>query len=315
MASGKKFRERFEQPVAWIGLAIIPRLSRRTVLALAGWAGRLGYRLLGHHRAVAEANLAIAYGDGLAREDRQRIVRQSFRTMALSMLDVFWFMRDTAARIERHVRFDDGYSVLFQHRPQVCVTAHMGSWEVMGQATGLLGFDLVSVAARLNNPAVDRMIIEVRERHGQRVVPQEGAVKSLLRTLRSGGKVALLLDQNTKPSEGGVFMEFFGLPATMSLAGAVLALRTGSDILFAFCRPRPDGTYRVSSPRITIPVAPGSDHSPEAVLSLTREIARIIEEAIREDPGAWMWMYKRWKYVAPGHDRSEFPFYAKYLGT
>ena len=48
---------------------------------------------------------------------------------------------------------------------------------------------------------------------------------------------------------------------------------------------------------------------------LTERIARLTEEAIRHQPEHWMWMYKRWKYIAPGADRARYPFYSRTLSA
>jgi lauroyl/myristoyl acyltransferase len=175
------------------------------------------------------------------------------------------------------------------------------------------GFPLVSVASPLANQRVDDLFMEIRESTGQQVLPKHGVVKALLTTLRDGGNIGILLDQNTKPADGGIFVDFFNLPVPISAAGASLALRTNAEIVFGFCLPQPDGTYQVHIPfRMTPQVRDGEDMK-AAIQRLTQEIAKVIESAIREYPEAWLWMYKRWKYVGPGRPRTEYPFYAKEL--
>ena len=175
----------------------------------------------------------------------------------------------------------------------------------------------MSVAAPVANPAVDELFREMREATGQQVTSKNGAVRVLLSALRSQGNIALLLDQNTKPSEGGVFVNFFGLPVPVSAAAASLAYRTGAEIAFGFCLPDPDGgCYRI---KLGKRIAPASEPKPkdlsEAMTALTQQIADEIEAEVRTNPGAWLWMYKRWKYVAPGRRRDEYPFYAKELSS
>jgi Kdo2-lipid IVA lauroyltransferase/acyltransferase len=305
-------RRCLEAPLTRLGLLVVPRLPRRAVLGLARAFGSCACLLALHLRRVGLANLEIAFGAASSRADKRRILRRSFQSFALVVLDTLWLSRDTRSRVESLVRFDSEYSRLFQRKAQICVTGHLGNWEVMGLAFGVRGYPLASVAAPLANPAVDELFNRMRAATGQRVISVRGALRSLIRTLREGGKIALLLDQNTKPAEGGVFVDFFGLPVPIASAAAALALRTGAELFVGACVPQADGTYRALAPRrIPVPDAAGAGANAEA--ALTAEIARGLEELVRANPEHWLWMYKRWKYVAPGLERARYPFYAKVL--
>jgi Kdo2-lipid IVA lauroyltransferase/acyltransferase len=309
----KKARYALELAASRLALLVIPRLSRHAAVAFSRWLGTAAYRMSHHLRQLGEANLDIAFGDSLSADQRREILLQSFRTFAQVVVDIFWFARHTRERVLHYVRFDREAHGFNEKRPRICVTAHFGSWELLGHVASLHGYPLASVAAPLSNRALDRLFTEVRQSSGQIVLPRQGAVKGLLATLRDGGNLGLLLDQNTKLSEGGLFVDFFGLPVPISGVAASLALRTGAEIVFGFSLPRPDGTYDVHVPhRFTPHQQPGEDFK-TASARITQEIAHVIEGEIRKQPGTWLWMYKRWKYVAPGVPRERYPFYAKAL--
>jgi len=287
-----------------LALLIIPPLPRPVVVRLSRWLGALGFRLSRRDRRLALANLDVAFGDRLSDAEKTAIARESFRTFALVVLDLFWFQMFSRARLARWVAFDASMDAYFPPGPTVAVTAHFGNWEVMGLATAARGAPPVSVAAPLNNPVVGRLLTRGRRGTGQAVVGKHGAVRALLRALRGGGKVALLIDQNTLPAEGGRFVEFFGLPVPMSAAAARLSRHTQSDILPAFCVPDEGGGYRACA---LPPYRPAGNDEREA----TQRLAALLEDVIRADPGHWLWMYKRWKYVPPDGVRERYPFYAQ----
>jgi KDO2-lipid IV(A) lauroyltransferase len=305
----KPTRKRIEVWLARLGLVVIPRLPRRALVGMARVLGGLASLVPGRARTVGLANLDVAFGDSIDARGKRAILRQSFRTFTLLLLDTFWFTRDSKQRIARWVVFaPDAERIFVKHR-QVCVTGHFGNWEIIGQAVALRGYPLMSVATPLANPAIDDLFNRMRKTTGQVVVPKRGAIRRLLGFLKDGGKVALLLDQNTRQSDGGVFMDFFGLPALVSPAGASLARRTRSEILLGFCLPRPDGTYLAEFPRtIDSSALPGEDMK-VSVARLNREILAAIEERIRLHPGMWLWMYKRWKHREPGTSRDRYPAY------
>jgi KDO2-lipid IV(A) lauroyltransferase len=107
------------------------------------------------------------------------------------------------------------------------------------------------------------------------------------------------------PSEGGKFVDFFGLRVPMSAAAEKLALKTGVPITFMFCAPRTDGTYLLHSPP---PITPDSEAENAGI---TQTIAHLFEEEVTRNPAYWIWMYKRWKYVPDGEDMAAYPFYSK----
>lgn len=307
-----RLRQRCEVFLVLLGLRIIPPLPRHWVLRLARWAGVSGFVLARELRKVGLANLQLAFGDALDEKARRVVLRKSFVHFARVVLDALWFSRDTATRTNRYVHFDESMDVLFQDEPQVCVTAHMGNWELIAMAFAARGHALSSVAALLANPSVGRLFIELRERTGQEIIVREGAVRVLLKRLRQGRKIALVLDQNTRLSEGGVFVNFFGVPATVSPIGASLALHTGSKVVTGFCFPQPDGSYVVSGTPGGLAVEQNRVNDREALIPLTQEITSITEDFIRKMPSAWLWMYRRWKYIAPGDDAKRYPYYAKH---
>ena len=304
-------RRLLERAATRAALWAIPRLSRRGVLALARRLAGVARHLARRERRVALANLDFAYGGALTPERRDAILRGSFENAARTILDVVWFSRDNAARIRQWVRLSPELTArLTERRAQIVVTAHLGNWEALGQALTAAGAPLLSVAAPLANPAVDRLFLRQRELTGQIVIPRAGAVARMLRHLQAGGKVGMLLDQNTIPAHGGVFVRFFGWPAPISTAAAVLALRAQAEICFIYCLPEDDGGYRGVLSAVIPPSEFGRDRSPEAVRRLTQRISDLTEAAVRRHPELWLWTYKRWRLVEPGWPLCRYPFYA-----
>ncbi len=314
MKQSPPWRTKIELGLCKLGLFVIPPLPRGVVLALARGLAAMAWLFARRERRIGLANLDVAYGATLTPTEKRTILRESFRTFALMLLDIFWFAKQTAARVERWVDFEPSMEPLWHHRATVGVTAHMGNWELLGQSVSLRGYPLVSVAMPLANPIVDELFQRIRTDNGQQIIPRQGAVRHLLRALRSGHKIALLLDQNTLPAEGGLFVDFFGLPTPVSAAGSLLGLKTGAQFFFGFCLPQPDGRYRmVSTGAFTpAPIPPGGDEA-ATVAALTQRTAAMIERAVRAYPGQWLWMYKRWKYIAPGADAARYPYYARPL--
>ncbi len=312
MDSLKQARFALETLLVRLGLVLLPRLPRRAAAAAARAAGRAAYLLASGQRRVTLANLALAFGDRLPPAARRRLAREAFETMARVLVDLFWFARDTEARVRRYVTLDPGTLARIGPHAIIGVTAHFGNWELLSKAFGVYGFPHVAAASPLQNPAVDALIGAGRATAGVEIVSRRGAARGLLRALRQGRHIALLLDQNTKPAEGGLFVEFFGRPAATSTAAAVLSARTGAPILPLFCRADPGGMYTI---HVRDRLPPPAHSGPAAIRASTQAIAAAFEAEIRAAPGQWLWMYKRWKYVDPERPDAGYPPYAKPLAA
>ena len=112
--------------------------------------------------------------------------------------------------------------------------------------------------------------------------------------------VAILIDQNVR-GEGGLFVDFFGRPASTTPALATLALKTESPVVPAFGIPLPDGRYLVRY-LPEVPVERTGDTRAD-IMALTQRCTRIIEDQIRAQPEYWVWMHRRWRTRPPAGEQ------------
>ena len=301
-----------EAPATRLGLAIVPRLSRGAVLRLARSLANVGYVCAPAMRRLGLTNLDLAFGDTKTPAEKRRILRESMRNFMLVLLDMIWFSHDPVARMARWFRAAPNMqAAMAEPGATVAVTGHFGNWELTGRYWAEQTGGLMSVAMPLKNPAVDQLVMRVRHLNKQTVIPRDGALRKLIGYLRGGGSIGLLLDQNTRPRDGGIFVNFFGKPVAVSPAGGLLATMTHARIIFACTRPQADGTYLGETPRVIPAAEVSAMNRKTATTDLTQRITGFYEEAIRAHPECWLWTYRRWRYVPPGATRADFPYYAQ----
>jgi len=177
MQTSPPWRAKIELALTKLGLLVIPPLPRCVILMLARVLAIGAWVVASRERRVGLANLDLAFGDTKTMAEKRAILRESFRTFARMLLDVFWFSRHTRERVERWLEYDPSMQPLWQIRATVGITAHLGNWELLGQVVAMRGFPLVSVVAPLANPAVDTLFRSVRATSGQEITPQQGAVR------------------------------------------------------------------------------------------------------------------------------------------
>ena len=153
MGNLKQVRRTLRRPFETGGVLLlkmlIPLLPRGAVVALSRMAGRLAILLPLREKHIGRKNIDAVFGDSKSPREKNQILTTSFATFSLTMLDVFWFSRNPEKRIHNYVDIEDSphMTSFFEVKPIICITAHMGSWEIMGQACALMGIDLASIAA------------------------------------------------------------------------------------------------------------------------------------------------------------------------
>ncbi len=294
----RKVRRPFETGGMRLLELLIPLLPRMTLVRLAKLIGRIAMMVPSRERNVGLKNLDAVFGSSKSPVEKRKILETSFATFTQTMLDIFWFSKNPEKRILAYVNFEEGTlrDSFFEDKALICITAHLGNWEIMGQTCALMGADLATIAATVKNKAVDQILINQRERTGQTIIPQKGALKTLISRFRKKGKVAFVLDQNTNVSDGGILVDFMGLPMSVSPAPASLAYRTGTEIMLGFCLPEPGGRYRIRILKNIHPPPFQKDLDAAGVaLELTQQIQDEISEQIRLHPEFWLWSYKHWR--------------------
>jgi len=310
MAKSYGMRNVGETILVRVALGIIPLLPRRAVLTLARGLAAGALRFSRRYRDRSMANLALVFGAERPAEERRRIVRDALYSFIMVVLDLFWFSRWTIRRIETWVVFDPSFNPYFENRPVIAVPGHFGNWEVLGLGTAVRGCAPASVVAPMRNPALDRMLNRIRVLTGQRVIPQKGAVRAMIRVLRSGERVAILIDQNVLPRQGGVFLDFFQRPVPVTPVLEALVEKTGATVVPLYSRILPDGRYLAYGGR---PISPADPAAGDGDWPVTRHCLADLEREILRFPGYWNWMYKRWKYIPAGEDPARYPYYGRFL--
>jgi len=185
----------------------------------------------------------------------------------------------------------------------LCITGHLGNWELCGQCLARNGVPLHAVYRALNNPYLDGLLRRVRKDSGMLVHEKQAGARTMIRAVRQHETVGLMMDQDG--SAAGVFVPFFGKMGSSLSIAAQIARRTGAALIpVTSYRDRSRAFHRLRvGPRIEV-----ADTGDEAldVLLTTRNCNRALEKAILEHPAQWLWRHKRWKTRAGPEDMKKW---------
>ncbi len=265
---------------------------------------RLVYRFDARHRRRALEHLRRSFPDWSQRHV-ERVARESFDGLIYLGLEMLFTTRlITPAHWRRHMTLSNAAELVEmmvrRRHGVILVTGHFGNWEVAGYALATLGFPNVSVARPLNNPYINDFVLGVRERTGQRILDKKGAAQLIPEILEEKGILCFIADQD--PGRKGVFVEFFGRPASTPKTPALLAIHYQVPIAVTYAK-RMEGAFKfeVGIRRIIRPEQwQGRD---DPVRWITHEYTAALEQIVRETPGQYNWAHRRWKHRPRGQQR------------
>lgn len=282
-------------------VCVVQALPLRLALGLAGPLAALAYRVDRRHREVAAENLRFAFPEKSSAEI-DRLVRGCYRHFCRLLIEIILLPRKfRMGNWRNHGELVNAEPVtralLDVHRPCLIVTAHLGNWELAGYALGALGHRTYAIARVLDNPYLERFLLKFREATGQTIIAKKDDFDRLDGALKAGGKVATLADQDAGPR--GVFVDFFGRPASAHKAVALMALEFRAVMVVVGTVRRagaPDdriGPYDIVCEDAIDPDDYRDD--PDAVRSITQRYHTALERLVRRHPEQYFWLHRRWK--------------------
>lgn len=268
--------------------------------ALGRAAGRFAWRIDKRHRKQVLRNMDIAFRSEKTRAEKEELCRRYFEHVGLSAVEFARMSRLNRENVRELIdltelkQFDE---MIARHKALLCVPAHHGNWELCGYAVSLMGYPIKSVARPLDNPLVNQMILEIRERSGNVIIEKWKVLWKLKKMLDKGDIVTMSVDQNG--GVAGQFVPFFGSLASTVASPADLHLVTGVPIFVCTLNRKDDGIHHVFRVWDIIEHPKSADHNADVRAVLTR-INAAVERSIRAYPEQWLWIHKRWKTRPPG---------------
>lgn len=246
---------------------------------IADAAGMLTYAFQPPRKRRLCADLHSRAAGGLPIGEARRRARASYRSYARMVVDTVWIHA-----IGLDEMFDygsaEGVDVLRGARDAgtggVLVIAHFGSWDIAASLALAAGFPISTVMAPVGPPWITELLAWSRKAKNMELFTPMAAARGLLRALREGRMVALLIDI----PEGGptTTVEFCNGPVDFSTGAAFLARRTGAPIITADCWRTAHGYHLLLHEPF---FADEDDHA------TTQRVATALEESIRRMPEQW----------------------------
>jgi Kdo2-lipid IVA lauroyltransferase/acyltransferase len=267
-------------------LGIARALPYRARLAYSSAFTRALVALVPDMRRRVDGNLRLIFPQMPAAE-RRRIRAAMADSFGRTMIEVM-SRRDFQARHAWTGPDGPGWAALREAqaagRGALLVSGHFGQWEAVRAALAANGIEAGALIRPIKNPYLNRDYLACVEAGGRPVVGRDSSgLRDLVRHLRRGGIMAVLLDQYTRR---GLAVDFLGQPAPSGTFMAELALKYGAPMIPVYGTRQPDG-LRVAV-EFEAPIPPTT---PEA---MTQAAADSLAARVRACPEQYFWLHRRW---------------------
>lgn len=291
--------QRFE---AWVVRGLVCLLSALPIAVASQLCGTIAGLIgpfLSVSRKVGEANLRLAMPD-LSAPSRKKIIKQVWVNLGQTVAELANLQK--MREVEKGSN-QPGYTLqgweenvvpyLTLGKPAIFFTGHLANWEVMPIVADSYGVDFGFMYRAASNPIVDDMLQKLRRAGYASEVKMfpKGARggKAAYAHLSRGGALGLLVDQKL---DTGLPVPFFGKTAMTMDALASFSLKFSCPVFPIYAR-------RLGPARLEIICdkqlsLPQTGDKQADILRLTRQMNETLEGWIKQAPGDWLWLHKRW---------------------
>ncbi|MGY6741847.1 MAG: lysophospholipid acyltransferase family protein [Cecembia sp.] len=268
---------------------------RKLVLYFCGFLGGVSYYLVGDARNKTLRHLTMVYGHEKSNAEIQTMAKQVFHMIGKNagdvMRSVYMKELDCFKKVVNISGEEHLLQALAAKQGIIVLTAHVGAFDLVGTYLAMMDYRPQIIGTRLKDERLNQLITKNRSRRGAEAIERGKDTLKVVRNLKSGGVVAMLIDQDTKVKS--VFVDFMGMPASTPVGAALFAIRTGAKVI-------PMAIYLDQNNRQQLKIFPEvhitiTGNEADDLFNNTLALSKATEMLINQDPTQWVWMHERWK--------------------
>ncbi len=276
-------------------------LPRKVWLAFCGWLGKLAYSFSPKPRERTIYHLGLAYSGKKSTREILELSKQVFVMLGKNAGDILRSLKvKSLADLEKFLVTEGLENYERAHakgKGVMFLTSHLGAFDLQVTNMALRGLSPNIIGTALKDERLNELLFEYRNAFGAIAIERGKESVRLFKVLKSGGSIAILIDQDTKVKSR--FVDFFGMKAATPIGATVLALRTGCAVVPTYIYLGNDGKQHMHI-LPEIPLVITGDEETDLVVN-TQNFTNVTEQIVREHPEQWVWMHERWK-TKPGEE-------------
>jgi lauroyl/myristoyl acyltransferase len=303
----RQLRYRLAIGIAEVVSRIVSRLPDRVRDGIADRAGDVWIRSTPVYRANVIANLTQVLGPETPLPELQAKAQQIFRMSARNFGELLRLKHLTPEQLTALVPIsvkDLGILHDAHTRGQgvIIATAHMGAFDLLGQAIAAQGVPMTVITGRTTSRFVFDGVTHLRHSHLMTMVePTPGGVRRVIRALRRGEIAGFVVDYDF--FQNGMPMTFFGRETTLPPGAIRIARDTGALVVPMFPRRGLHGHELTVGEPFEVPKTADIDADVASGMEILKSR---LEAGIGANPDQWVLFQRAWP-LAPAPPVRVFP--------
>ena len=258
------------------------------------FSAKIAFKFNKKHKHIAKVNLDLAYENTILDEEKNIIIYESYKSLLFNMYEFIENQSISKEKLLSKAKIENEEIILNAikaDRKIIFVTAHYGGWELAIPYIALKYGTLAVVNRKMDNPLLNELYIEARDRNNIVMLEKKVAAKGMIKAFKQKQNVAVAIDQHMRK---GVEIEFFDKKVTVTDATARLAIKFEALIIPVFAEMNDFRDYTIKVYEAIDPLKV-EFKSEDKIKELTQLQSNIIEKQIKEFPSLWFWQHKKWK--------------------
>ena len=259
-------------------------ISAKKRFYISSRLGSLLYEYLDIRKKQARKNIKNAFPN-LKHNQAEKILKNTYLNFCHNFVELVSFP-GSYKNIQIVVKGEEILqSFLKQKKGIVFITGHFGSWEILGQWVARNVPLFVGVAQKQKNRGAHNFFINQRELAGTKHIIRGNSIKLMYEVLSNNGLLGLVSDQDAKKK--GIFVDFFGTPASTPKGAALFHINTKAPLLLGVCFKENFQKYHIHFKAINT--------KNKNLEEITQEYTSQLEFYIKQYPDQYFWFHRRWK--------------------
>ncbi len=239
---------------------------------------------------ITQRNIEHCY-PSLSADEQQSLIEESLRQTGYSVSEMgmswLWPVNRTLKKIvkvDNEVIIKQGIS---EGKGVILIAPHLGNWEVLNLYLSNQ-YKFTAMYKPPKQKQLDNLIKRMRARLGTEMAPANvQGVRKVMKALKRGEMVGILPDQEPE-IEGGIFADFFNIPALTMKLLPQLASQTGAKVVCGYAERLPNAQgFHIHF------VEAEKEINSKDINVATQAMNRSVEECVNALPEQYQWEYKR----------------------
>ena len=266
---------------------LVGLLPYRWRVPTGGWVlGEIAAPFMGYRKRI-RANLEMVFPQ-MQEAEKKHLARMVPRQIGRTLTEMF--SPEDLMRVAKDATITGGgvdalYAARDAGQPVVFVSGHLGNYDVARSALMQRGFKIGALYRSMNYRYFNEFYVSKIAQIGEPLFLRgRRGLAEMVRFLRQGNAVAMMIDQHMKAGEK---LTFFGHPARTPLSAAEMALKYNALLVPCYCIRQPDGLNFEAVFEAPIP------HT--NAIEMTQALNDSLEGQVRAHMDQWLWVHRRWK--------------------